>query len=307
MFGNFLTNKYEKYQTNSNGLSKSGFQLLFTEQFNYSLPRQSLATLEKFNIIQIADELNESEGKGKRFSYDIQSVKDALVYLLVCDSIVGMNRGEKAESRFKHFKELKVLSTGSNVGIEFHIRTCDRNNGINTDASTYNPMLPQEVALDIRQQTNTALIFFMHWINGIYTGQNRFDFDFYNEWQIFKSRVLDFNEDRVGNIPLCNKHHMKHSFTPITTLKSVHYPNTRADATIDTSILEVNRFLDSADAKSKLKLQTWFEILLRYDTGTSWLRTEAKAELEKLDLDFSLIIDDLWLLAFIFYNKILIK
>lgn len=331
MFSNKLRYAYENRANSSGYVSQTGVEDILRKNMGYSFNRHFISDLLKpytgpngQQTTMIAPAVNP---EAIRPNYSIETVIDLLAYLMLSESIKGMIRGNVKEDRIKSLTISKLTASIGGGTMKQLAYTADvrqenipmSKNGV--APSSYNPCEHGRAPMDLNARCSVGYFFIYHWI------KNSNHEDFYENWHIFRDRVLcedplseegtglrddnmtavmkPFKEDVKFTLPFLNRYQARLGWASQSLAPLASTLNSHNGASLASSIEILDSFIKCAKAQDVEKLRDWMEIILMYENGSGWVVEEARAALKReISLDLDRLIDDWWLLSFVYLRSI---
>jgi len=317
MFSDFLKNKFDSIADADNCLSKIKVEELIRKGMGYAFNRKSLDALAEYGTLTSENVIKVSESRTK---YTYNAIIDILVYLIVVENVPGFSRGSNyitldAGDNLEGVKAsvLKLgRETGTNTSYNLHEAAFESySSDKNRDQSFWilggKKMAPDFFAEGAEPHRAAIMASFLYrWLLCGYEGDFAEKWDFYFDWGYFSRYII-----KGGTFQLINQHKQRRWWCgyQLQNISPLH--KTYRGATLASSIDTLDKFIRNSKSEAVSILQSWMEIILFFETGTGWVVEEAKVGLNKglkainaPLLDATLLIDDWWLLSYIYLQTL---
>lgn len=283
---------------------------ILREDFKMSMNRHNVAKL-----LQAYREVDDLENfwkdasiKTSRYErYNYKVIIEALVFSIMSECITGMLRGGKNDNRYKNFAVGKQLTTyGDSVALVLdQLREALKQSDLDIENIKPNDKVSEYEAKEIEMQVRVtiAYCFLSYWFSNRYSSRIA-RVEFYDAWDLFKRYVLagDIREDKFS---FFNRFQRKRSWEHVCLGPVAKDINSKNGATLSSSIYTLDSFLRMTNDEGRRRLQCWMELILTFENGSGFISSEARCVLRKeLKIDMDNVIDDLWLVAFVYLQSV---
>lgn len=293
MFSSIVLDKFNKYK-DRNGYVKGIHVQKIMHELGFAFNRSNLKTLCKWGIIKNHNFFKNESQKQTQILCNYEAVLNILVYLMAISVLPGMRRGEEVLEYHrrmisyidKEHKTMNLVQWTSGLADILKIHLED----------IYSPDFD-----DNKPDINSNIIRLIY----VFTFLNTWILFSYNDslkqisddWNIMRSYVIGSEK----GIPLYNQYQQGRLWKSNSLTGSSMYSTNGAD--LASSIFTLDQFIAIASAEDVRTLQCWLEIIITFETGAGFVVAEAKKALERIPgLKVNCLIDDWWLLAFIYIH-----